>query len=219
VTRTIVCFGDSNTHGANPSGHGAEPKGPARLPRAQRWPRVLEATLGHGYDIIEEGLNGRCTIWDSEIEPGRNGLAYLGPCLRSHAPVDLITIMLGTNDLKRIYGNTAAEIACGAARLVDEARGTLSGPGGSPPEVLLIAPVPLGPITARSALWGFGEAIETSRQLASMYAIVAEDHGAGFFDAGSVAAVHPDDGVHLDAAACERLGRALAPVVRAQLEG
>jgi lysophospholipase L1-like esterase len=217
MTRTIVCFGDSNTHGANPSGHGANPGGPPRLPREVRWPRVMEAKLGEGYEIIEEGLNGRCTVWDTEIEPGRNGLTYLAPCLRSHAPVDLVIIMLGTNDLKRIYGNTAAEIACGAARLVDEARGTLTGPDGRPPEVVLMSPAPLGAITARGEMWGFGEAIETSRRLAGMYEIVAEDHGAGFFDAGSVASVHPDDGVHLDAAACASLGPALAEVVRARL--
>jgi lysophospholipase L1-like esterase len=218
MTRTIVCFGDSNTHGANPSGHGTEPAGPRRLPRAVRWPRVMEAALGEGYEVIEEGLNGRCTIWDSEIEPGRNGLTYLLPCLLSHAPVDLVTIMLGTNDLKSVYGNTAAEIACGAARLVDVARGSLAGPDGSPPEVLLVSPVPLGEITARSEMWGFGAAYGTSRQLARMYAIVADDHGAGFLDAGSVASVHPDDGVHLDAAACASLGAAMADAVRARLE-
>jgi lysophospholipase L1-like esterase len=179
----------------------------------------MEAALGDGYEVIEEGLNGRCTIWDSPIEPGRCGLDYLLPCLLSHAPVDLVTIMLGTNDLKRVYGNTAAEIACGAARLVDVARGSLAGPEGMPPEVLLVSPVPLGPITARSEMWGFGEALEASKQLAGMYAIVAEDHGADFFDAGSVASVHPADGVHLDAAACASLGAAMAEAVRGQLEG
>ena len=217
MTRTIVCFGDSNTHGANPSGHGKDAAGPKRLPRSVRWPRVMEAALGDGYDVIEEGLNGRCTIWDSEIEPGRNGLDYLLPCLLSHAPVDLVTIMLGTNDLKSVYANSAADIACGAARLVDVARGSLAGPNGSPPEVLLVSPVPLGEITARSEMWGFGDALATSRELARMYAIVAEDHGASFFDAGSVAAVHPDDGVHLDAAACASLGAAMADAVRAAL--
>jgi len=217
MTRTIVCFGDSNTHGANPSGHGANPDGPPRLPREVRWPRVMEAALGNGYEVIEEGLNGRCTVWDTPIEPGRCGLDYFLPCLLSHAPIDLVIIMLGTNDLKRIYGNTAAEIACGAARLVDVARSSLSGPDGASPQVLLMSPAPLGDVTARSELWGFGESLETSRQLAGLYEIVAEDHGAGFFDAGSVASVHPDDGVHLDAAACASLGAALADVVRTQL--
>jgi lysophospholipase L1-like esterase len=212
MTRTIVCFGDSNTHGAKPDGTG-------RHPRDVRWPRVMEQALGAGYEVIEEGLNGRCTVWDSPIEKGRNGLDYLYPCLVSHAPVDLVTIMLGTNDLKHIYGNTAAEIAGGAARLVDEARGSLAGPDGASPAVVLVSPVPIGPLTAESEMWGFGVAIETSRQLAGMYEIVAAGHGAAFFDAGSVAEVHPDDGVHLGPDACASLGAAMAEVVRAQFEG
>ena len=218
MTRTIVCFGDSNTYGANPSGHGRDPAGPARLPREARWPRVMEAALGDGYEVIEEGLNGRATCWESPIEPGRNGLDYLVPCLLSHAPVDLVSIMLGTNDLKRIFGLGAPEIAGGMARLVAEARRSLTGPGETAPEVLVVAPVPLGEVTEHGELWGFGEARETSRRLAHFYALVAEDHGVGFFDAGSVATVHPDDGVHLDAEGCASLGAAMAERVRAQLD-
>ena len=211
MTRTIVCFGDSNTHGADPSGSG-------RHPREVRWPRVMEAALGAGYEVIEEGLNGRCTVWDTPIEQGRCGLDYLYPCLLSHAPVDLVIIMLGTNDLKRIYGVTAAEIACGAARLIDVAKGTLAGPDDTPPRVLLVSPSPLGELTTQSEMWGFGESRAESLRLAGMYEIVAADHGAGFLDAGSVAAVHPDDGVHLDAGACASLGAAMAEAVRAQFE-
>ena len=211
MTRTIVCFGDSNTHGADPSGAG-------RMGPDARWPRAMARALGDGYEVIEEGLNGRCTVWDAPIEKGRNGLDYLYPCLLSHSPVDLVIIMLGTNDLKSIYGNTASDIACGAACLVDEARGTLAGPDGAPPKVLLVSPAPIGPLTAQSEMWGFGAAIETSRQLAGMYEIVAADHDAGFFDAGSVAQVSPLDGIHLDAEACARLGAAMTTQVRAQFE-
>jgi lysophospholipase L1-like esterase len=212
MTRTIVCFGDSNTHGADPSTL-------QRHPRELRWPRVMEAALGEGYEVIEEGLNGRCTVWDTTIEPGRNGLTYLEPCLLSHAPVDLVTIMLGTNDLKTVYDRTAPDIACGAARLVDAARRTLAGPEGTPPEVLLVSPVPIGEITRHSEMWGFGESHQKSRQLARLYEVVAEDYGVGFFDAGSVAEVSTDDGIHLDAAACASLGAAMAEAVRVQLEG
>ena len=114
--------------------------------------RLLQAKLEkQGYEVIEEGLNGRCTVWDTPIEKGRNGLDYLYPCLLSHAPVDLVTIMLGTNDLKRIYGNTASEIACGAARLIDEAKGTLAGPDDTPPRVVLVAPVPVGSVAVTGA--------------------------------------------------------------------
>ncbi len=210
MTRTIVCFGDSNTHGADPSGAG-------RLPREVRWPRVMADALGDGYEVIEEGLNGRTTVWDSPLAPGRNGLTYLLPCLLSHAPVDLLIIMLGTNDTKRCYGLTAPEIAGGASVLVDAARASLAGPDGMPPEVLLVSPVPLGELTARSEMWGLGEARAESERLASMYRLVADSAGAGFFDAGSVADVAPDDGVHLDGTACAELGAALADVVRERL--
>jgi lysophospholipase L1-like esterase len=210
MTRTIVCYGDSNTHGADPSGGG-------RLPADVRWPRVMARALGGGYEVIEEGLNGRTTVWDTPLAPGRNGLTYLAPCLLSHAPVDLVIIMLGTNDLKRIYGLTASEISGGASVLVDVARGTLSGPGDTPPRVLLVSPVPLGAGTANSEQWGLGEARAESERLAGMYRLVADQDGVGFFEAGSVATVHPDDGVHLDAAACASLGTALADVVRMEL--
>ncbi len=111
MTRTIVCFGDSNTHGADPSGSG-------RMPADVRWPRVMGRALGPDYEVIEEGLNGRTTCWDSPLDPGRNGLTYLLPCLLSHAPVDLVTIMLGTNDTQaHLWPGCARDRRrCGPAR-------------------------------------------------------------------------------------------------------
>ena len=210
MTWTIVCFGDSNTHGADPVDG-------TRLGREVRWPGVLRAALGAAYEVIEEGLNGRTTVWDSALMPHRNGSTYLTPCLLTHAPVDVVVIMLGTNDLKTIYGLGAAEIASGAGAVVDLARQSLTGPEGLPPKVLLVAPVPLGPATERSEVWGFGAAMETSRQLAPMYQIMADMRGAAFLDAGSVAEVSALDGVHLDGAAHAKLGAAVAEAVRAAL--
>jgi lysophospholipase L1-like esterase len=210
MTMTIVCFGDSNTHGADPSGSG-------RMAREVRWPRVMASVLGDGFEVIEEGLNGRAATWDTPIAPGRNGLTYLEPCLLSHEPMDLVIIMLGTNDIKTIYGLAAPEIAGGMSRLVDAAKRTLSGPGETPPKVLLVAPVPLGEITARSEMWGFGESLQKSRDLARFYRIVAEGAGVGFFDAGSVVETDPEDGVHLNASACAKLGPAMAEAVLGEL--
>ncbi len=211
MSKTIVAFGDSNTHGASPLEVGK------RHSKDVRWPRVMGRELGDEFEVIEEGLNGRCTIWDSPIEPGRNGLTYLEPCLLSHKPVDLVIIMLGTNDLKTIYRLTAPDISVGAARLVDAAQRTLAGPGDTPPRVLLVSPVPIGEICAKSEVWGFSEGYDKSRQLARLYRVVAENYGVGFFDAGSVAQVHPEDGIHLDAAACAALGPAMAAAVKAEL--
>jgi lysophospholipase L1-like esterase len=212
MTRTIVCYGDSNTHGAHP-----DPLVHDRIARDRRWPGVMRIALGEGYEVIEEALGGRCTVWDTPLSPGRNGLAYLAPCLESHEPVDLVIIMLGTNDTKRIYGLTAPEIASGASVLVDVARGSLAGPGGTPPRVILVAPAPLGEPTLHGHLWGFGASRDESLRLAELYRLVAEDRDIGFFDAGSVAAVSPLDGVHLDEEAHAALGAAMADAVRAEL--
>ena len=212
MTRTIVCFGDSNTHGTSPDW-----TSPGRLPRDVRWPGVMRGALEAGFEVIEEGLNGRCTVWDTPIEPGRNGLTYLAPCLLSHKPVDLVIIMLGTNDVKAVYGRTAPDIACGVSALVDVARGTLCGPNGTPPRVLLVAPVPVGEVTVFSEVWGFGASREASQHLADLYRVAAGISGVGFFDAGTVAQVSPLDGVHLDPAGHAALGAAMAEAVRAEL--
>ncbi|MBC7812535.1 MAG: hydrolase, partial [Burkholderiales bacterium] len=110
--KSIVCFGDSNTWGYDPVSKG-------RFARDKRWTGVLRQTLGEGYLIIEEGLNGRTTVWDDPIGYFKNGRDYLIPCLDTHCPFDLITIMLGTNDLKKRFSVSAYDIADSAGMLVD----------------------------------------------------------------------------------------------------
>jgi lysophospholipase L1-like esterase len=210
MTRTVVCYGDSNTHGFDPASG-------ERFPPGVRWPGVMGAALGPGFLVIEEALGGRTTVWDSPLAPGRNGRDYLLPCLWSHAPVDLLIIMLGTNDLKRIHGLSANEIASGAGVLVDLAQQSLAGPGHSPPGVLLVAPMPLAATTDRSELWGFGAAREASERLGPLYGLVARMKGVRFLDAGKVVRTSPLDGVHLDEDAHARLGSALAGAVREAL--
>jgi lysophospholipase L1-like esterase len=205
--RTIVCFGDSNTHGADPVDG-------TRFPRSVRWPGVMRTELGDGYEVIEEGLNARTTVFPSPLNEGRVGRDMLQPVLWSHAPVDLVAIMLGTNDLKVWYGIGAPEIAAGAGVLVDLALRSLAGPGDTPPRVLLIAPPPLAEPGERSDHWGFRGAVETSRELADQYRLAASLKAVEFLDAGSVAATSPVDGVHLDAGAHAALGRAVARKVR-----
>jgi lysophospholipase L1-like esterase len=209
---TVVCYGDSNTHGAIGSTG-------LRHPREVRWPGVLAAALVGRAHVVEEGLNGRTTTWEDPFVAGRNGRTYLLPCLASHAPVAVLVIMLGTNDLKAIHRLGAAEIASGARSLVDLARASGSGPGGGPPAVVLVAPAPLGAPTVASELWGLGAARETSARLALLYREAATQSGAAFLDAGTIVATDPGDGVHLDAAAHAMLGRAIASVVGELLAG
>ena len=204
---TIVCYGDSNTHGVHPVTR-------ERFPRDVRWPGVMAADLAGVAVVIEEALNGRTTLWDDPFMDGRNGRPYLLPCLRSHEPVDLVVLMLGTNDLKTIFNRAAHEIALGAGTLVDIALGSGSGPGGSAPGVLLVSPPRLGELTDRSELWGFGEARLKSEQLPRLYRNVAELKGVPFLDAAALVGADPADGVHLDAHAHAVLGHAIATEAR-----
>ena len=204
---TIVCYGDSNTHGADPATL-------ARFPRDVRWPGVLAAELVGVAEVIEEGLNGRTTLWDDPYLDGRNGRTYLLPCLRSHAPVDVLVLMLGTNDLKTIFGRTAHEIASGAGALVDMALTSGTGPGGGAPAVLLVAPPRLGQVTERAELWGFGAARETAARLPALYRVVAEMRGVAFLDAAALVEGDPLDGIHLNPRDHGVLGHAVAPAVR-----
>ncbi len=203
---TVVCYGDSNTWGAIGATH-------ERHPRDVRWPGVVAALLTGRAHVVEEGLSGRTTVWEDPFCAGRNGRTYLLPCLASHAPVAVLVIMLGTNDLKAVLRLGPAEIAAGAGSLVDLARDGGSGPGGGPPAVLLVAPPPLGEVTVAAELWGFGAAHAASTRLAPLYREAARQSGAAFLDAGALVATDAADGVHLDGAAHGVLGRAIATAV------
>ncbi len=201
----IVCYGDSNTWGYDPVSQ-------TRFPSDVRWTGVLSASLGAGYKVIEEGLNGRTTNVDDISFDDRNGKVHLPSRLDTHAPLDLIAIMLGTNDLRARLGRTATDIAQSAAGLGLIARRSQSGIGGRPPEVLLIAPPPVLVVEGSDELLAGAE--EKSAQFAKRYAWFAKRHGLHFFDAGAVIESSPIDGIHFDADNHERLGRAVADRVR-----
>jgi lysophospholipase L1-like esterase len=207
--RAILCYGDSNTWGCIPL-TGPEP--PRRLPPDERWPGVLRRELGTSYCVMEEGLNGRTTVWDDGLEPCRNGRNQLIPALLTHHPVDLLILMLGTNDLKRRIGVSASEIAEAAGQLIDLARTSGCGPDGGAPKVLLVAPPPLGRLDQFADEFEGGP--EKSRWLARHFESVASVRSCPFLDAGSRVASSDVDGVHLDADAHAALGKTIAPVVR-----
>lgn len=206
--KTILCFGDSNTWGANPATQGRFPVGVA-------WPAVLAATLGSDYRVIDEGLPGRTTLWDDPIEGHKNGRDYLIPCLASHNPLDLVIIMLGTNDLKKRFSVSAYDIANSAGVLVDIVRSSTAGPNDGAPQVLLMAPPPLAPLGEYRYMFEGGE--EKSRLFAEQYTRVATAKGCHFLDAGSVIVSSPQDGIHFEAEQHTKLGKAVAATVRAML--
>ncbi len=203
--KTILCYGDSNTWGYDPATK-------ERFGPDVRWTGVVQRRLGSDYRVIEEGLNGRTTVWDDPLSPGRNGKEYLPPCLESHRPLDLVTIMLGTNDLKRRFGLSASDIAEGAGLLADMALRIGRTEAGTPPVVLLIAPPP----TARFGEFGemFRGATETSRGFAEAYRMVAGWNDCPFLDAGAVVKSSDLDGIHLEAEEHRKLGEAVVAEIQ-----
>lgn len=211
--KSVLCYGDSLTWGFDaPSG--------GRHAYEDRWPSVLEAGLDGKARVFAEGLNGRTTAFDDDlVAADRNGARLLPTLLATHAPLDLVILMLGSNDMKPwIHGNPRVA-SLGVARLVDIVRGNghlLAAPGAQ--AVLVVSP----PLIERNGQPDFedrlGNADAASGRLAAFYRTVAEEKRCGFFDASSVAKACSMDGVHMDAENTRALGRALVPVVRTMLE-
>lgn len=206
--KTVVCFGDSNTWGYVP-GTGE------RYPYPQRWTSVLQQELGGSFLVIPEGLNGRTTVFEDHVSGDRNGLRHLYTVLASHKPIDLIVIMLGTNDLKSRFSLHASEIAKAVGRLVSAAQVSDCGPGAEAPRILLCSPARI--VYASLFADEFGGAEETSALLAEAYRQIAQQYGVGFLDAGEYAQSSPVDGIHWSAESHERFGRGAADAVRALL--
>lgn len=207
--KTVVCYGDSNTWGFNPATQD-------RFSIDKRWTGVLAQELGPGYRVIEEGLNGRTTIWDDPIEEGRNGQTYFLPCLWSHQPIDLVTIMLGTNDLKERFALSAYDIAAGAGVLVNLALKSGAGPNAGAPQVLLMSPPVVGRLTDYAEL--FVEAVARSRKFAEHYARVAKARRCHFLDTVPSVTSSELDGIHFEADQHSGLGLAVAARVREILD-
>lgn len=207
----LLTFGDSNTHGTRPLTQAGVLE---RHPPADRWPDVAAGALGPGWTLCAEGLPGRATAFDDPVTGAHlNGLMGLRIALLTHAPLDVLTVMLGTNDLKTRFGAPPDRIAAGLAALLDLALlpDMQARSGGF--RILVIAPPPVAEAGVLAAQ--FQGAAEKARALAPRMAAVAAARGAAFLDAGLHAAVSPVDGVHLDPAAHHALGRAVAAAVRA----
>ena len=212
--RSVLCFGDSNTHGTKALRHMGDME---RFARDERWPGVMGDALGTIWQVIEEGQPGRTTVHDDPVEGShRNGLRILPALLETHRPLNLVIVMLGTNDAKARFGLTPADIALSASRLLRLIAQSNAGPLQLPPRALLVAPVPVEETGVLAEIYGGGA--EKSRALAARYREVAERMEAGFLDAGAHAQVDPLDGVHLRAGGHAALGRAMAEAVMEMMD-
>lgn len=207
MTRILLAFGDSNTHGTPPiTVRGLH----ARFPVGTRWPTVTAKALGPDWQLVEEGLPGRTATPTADPVMGAHmdGQTGLRIALASHGPLDLLTIMLGTNDQKTHFGQDAAAITANIAGLLAIARSDDAKARHPAMHILLICPpAVLEQGTFAESMMG---AAPTSALLPTQYATLAARWGVGFLDAGKHIQSSPDDGVHLDAASHVTLGKAVA---------
>ena len=204
----LMCFGDSNTHGTPPI---VDVSVYGRFRRGIRWPTLLGA-----HEVIEEGLPGRTAMYDDPVMgPEMNGQSGLKIALKSHGPIDVLVLMLGTNDVKARFTSTPEAVVGGIASLLDIAQSPEMQTRHGGFKILLICPTPVvevGPI--KGEFWG-GAA--RSKALAPIYRALATARGVAFLDAGEVITVSPLDGVHFDEAEHAKLGAAVLAKLEAML--
>ena len=202
--KQILVYGDSLSWGIVPGTR-------QRLPFPQRWPGVLETELaraGMRVRVIEDCLNGRRTVWDDPFKPGRNGLIGLEQRIEINSPLDLVVLMLGTNDFQSVHPHNASHSAQGIAALVRAIRRAPIEPDMPVPPILIVAP-PRAGTPAATMTDKFANAREKSEGLSEALASIAAEMECGFFDAGRIITASTIDGVHLDADQHVILGNAL----------
>jgi lysophospholipase L1-like esterase len=216
--KTIVCFGDSNTWGYVPANDRTESEIAERYPYHARWPGILSELLGNEYHVIEEGLSGRTTSINDVLGKYRDGAKYLGVSLTTHKPVDLLIIMLGTNDTKRRFPISSQGIAKGIEKLIRVARsGSVARSGGfglegGHPKILIVSPIRIREEVLESFLrLEFDQnSIQKSQELAELFFDVARRRHCYYKNAAVYAEASDIDGIHMDAENHQKMADAIA---------
>lgn len=226
AAKRVMVYGDSNSWGWMPIETGVPT---TRYGPDERWPTRMAASLGEGYVVVEEALSGRTTNADDPPGSGRegelggaglNGAAFLPAALASHLPLDLVVIMLGTNDTKTYFDRTPLEIGLGAMELVSLVQ-TIDGGIGTDypaPEVLLIAPPPLAEKQFFADIFD-EDSVAVSGELDDVMEKLASAAGVAFLDASeAVPVLDGVDGVHMTPEAQASMAEAVTARVRELLE-
>ena len=217
MRKHIVCLGDSNTHGSC-----ADPRdsadGTRRYNEDERWPCLLQKMLGEDVLVLEEGLSGRTSVCEDPLTEGIPALPVIYPILMSHEPVDLLILMLGTNDTKDRFNLNPPSIATGIARLIAKAK-TIPCWGAGKPNILVVCPPHIGDRMLEHPIRGnMGDHCpEKSREIARYLRPLAEELGCAFLDAEGIAETNRVDYIHLSRKGHRQLAEALAERVPALL--
>lgn len=201
--KEIVCFGDSNTYGLIPGTK-------ERYSVSERWTGILaEQVKEQGYSVAEEGLCGRTTVFDDPVRIGRRGTEYLPVILETHAPIDTIVVMLGTNDCKAYIDASPKMIGLGVRKIIEQIRAF------DPKiRILLISPIFLGDDVFDGYDLDFNEkSVEVSKGLGEVYEKIAEEENLLFLKASDYAVASNADREHLDGNGHRKLAKAIFDIL------
>lgn len=210
MKKHILCYGDSNTWGYCAATGG-------RYGDDVRWTRRLQEMLGADYLVAEAGLNGRTTVFEDPLNEGLNGLVHLLPAMSHHCPLDLLVIMLGTNDTKERFAATPRNITDGLRRLVNKAKGLELLFNGGSPRILIVAPIKIDeriygePLVAP----GMGAGcVEKSHALPALFEALAAELGCDFMDCNPYVSPALGDFMHFDPDSNQRFAVALTDKIK-----
>ena len=196
--RRILCFGDSNTYGYAPDGQ--------RYEADSIWPGIMGKLLGDRFEVIADGKNGRTIAFDDPYMEGCNGMRDIEASLEANAPLDLVVLMLGTNDLKKYFDATPAQIAQNLKTMCELIQQKTDA------KILIASPMLLGDEIEFSPTLSleFGRAqIDYSFDFAPQFSKVAQEVGAGFIDLAVVAVSSGADCLHLMPEEHQQIGAAM----------
>jgi lysophospholipase L1-like esterase len=193
--KTVVFFGDSNTHGSMPMHHLDDVR---RYPCNERWSGIVAGSLGLGWQVHEEGLPGRTTVHDDPIEGSHlRGISSVPVIMGTHTPIDVVVLALGVNDLKARFSVGPADIAGSIESVVRAIRASSATPGLTLPRIIIVSPPPILETGCLGTYFMGGR--QKSELLPSHLRTTADRCDAGFIEAGAHVRSSEVDGIHWDA--------------------
>lgn len=211
MKKQIVAFGDSNTYGFSLTYDGSGEVEASRFPEHLRWTTLLNGLLGDEFEVINQGKNGRTTVFQDPFESDLCGIDAITPCLQKIPQVELLIVMLGTNDTKSYFSTSSEKIAKGIQSLIQRAKKETTC------KILIISPPPMTKKVCTGLFSGtMGEgAWEKSSELAKLYEKVAEEEKCFFFDGSSLGNVFNEiDYMHLTEEGHKRFSDGIFPLVK-----
>lgn len=209
--KTILCFGDSNSWGFIPAKA-------TRYYYGTRWTGVAAQELGDEYHFIEDCISGRTTVYEDPCVSHRCGASNLGYSLLAHAPIDLVILALGGNDLKFTDSDGSVRGMGRMIDLVQKADAVFDSyspifPNGL--KILLLGPPRFcEDIAIKRPGHALANSAAESAVLAGKYKKLAEERGIYFFDESECVEPSPADCIHLEPEEHKRLGMKIAEKIK-----